>query len=114
MVNFRIKKIIESSGVKKKEVAKRLGISRQALNNWEKEDTDEHYKKVKAVLRVGDTQEQYGLKEQDNIAETLTFLVNKVKQLEEENNYLKEENRELRQLLSKGDTSYNKFEQKMK
>ena len=50
MSKKRIKKIIDDSGLKINYVADLLGITRQTLNTWSKEDENDQYKTVVSKL----------------------------------------------------------------
>ncbi len=100
MVKNRIKKLIEDSGLKKKIIAERLGISRQTLNAWEKSDDPEAYKKVKSVVRearitYGDSNE-ISKERFEELEEKVKELTELVLTLTKENADLRKENIKLR------------------
>ena len=96
----RIKKIIKESGLTLTNVAKRLNVTRQSIENWNKTDKEEDYLKVKEAIAQYIVVDEYSIERFNNLENEVKELKDLVIQLTKDNSNLREENWRLRVLCA--------------
>lgn len=102
MTQNRIKKIIKESGLTLTNVAKRLNVTRQSIENWNKTDNDEDYLKVKEAIAQYVVVDEYSIERFKEMEERINKLEKLVVDLTEENLRLRVQSSQIDQLDKSG------------